>query len=1059
YTDQLSRYIGKDFQFLDAYQANPDKENKIHIRVALKWDEATTNVEVCQIRLKALKLNATIGTTTVVTVENGNYDVNDPNYYVDLGLTQESDPLETIYHQYDTTIYNADLNDIQPDLHGFRLFEYEADMPYPGSQNVLEGSTCKNFRGIDPEIYWYGNTKLYIDYIEIEDEFHHSYRKYGENSEYITRLDTRLAQLNAPGMPHHEDIAMYMVHDEPAQGEFGMSKIVQDHLSLQGKKMMATVNLKDSWVIKPAGYQRYFHPGNYISTIVPDRLLMDAYPLGEGADESDRIHWNLNDNSNWIQNKIDNNLLVYYAALAKKVQSHPAYANTELYYCPQIYGEREFNTAGGYWTLLLPPKSMMKCLQFMPLCYGADGILSFIIDAYWPTSTSATGHYFIAPLRHDSGVGYNNLSDPFPPDLTRRGALTSLGDANLKIKEYGHIIKDLKWSNSDALMVTETHPSDLSISDFGLESIKVFHDPNPANTPYYEGYVQCGYYKDNNNIPWFMLVNRRAVYRTDGLTSSAPLDVDVAFTDAAPQKVRFTFDSSFIQQHGTVGIYDPYLHDLQILNSNRYAEVSIDAGDGSLRQVVETLPPRVTNAVTIHNLAYFQKNTVIYIQRGGSVTLDNNAKATLLHDCIIIVEDGGTLHLNGDIEFETGARIIVQNGGTYIHNATCKFAQQSGIEVQNGNLDINNSTLEGMNGETWNGLVLENCYLTMINSSLSDTPIGVYLNNSPAQITECHFNIPDSGIGINVIGDQNIPLTIQSSEQDATTFTAIIPNQGVGIEFQSKTTPLSITGAKFTNLAVGVDYYVSSAKADSIDNCQFENCLTGVNVTGSGGLYKILNCIVTVPPQGKGIFSQMYVPFIDGCGFYGGSRLNTIGIFLDYVHRGWTTRNRANITNCTFQQLTRGIESRGSQARLSLNFFNNNTSGIVEHQNSNLDCSYKTFNVFLNQVDNVFFYTDSTQAYPTYCATIQLMEGHNDFYHVNGCRDFTFGFGYDYHGLNNGRIDASGNYWSADPANGPDNQAIIYAPDNPNVINLGHCDETPNVTNLVVIPMTRFEQH
>jgi hypothetical protein len=118
-----------------------------------------------------------------------------------------------------------------------------------------------------------------------------------------------LAQLD--NISHSEDIAMYMVHDEPAQGEFDMCKIVQNHLKLQQKKMMSCVNLKDYWVTKPFGFQRYFHPGDYISTITPDRLMMDVYPLSEGADDSDRIHWNLNDNPNWIQNKLDNNLIKY----------------------------------------------------------------------------------------------------------------------------------------------------------------------------------------------------------------------------------------------------------------------------------------------------------------------------------------------------------------------------------------------------------------------------------------------------------------------------------------------------------------------------------------------------------------------------------------------------------------------------------------------------------------------------------------------------------------------------------------------------------------------------
>ncbi len=1044
----LSRYISNDFKFLKSADAHPENENKLYLRVALKWTEGATNVPVATIKLKVLKKTYIdhLGINpSFDTVNTGDYDVNDQDLYQKLVLIPESS-------SYTEELFSNDLNDAPVDEfgHRFHIFEYTVSLP-PNS-----GS----FNSIDPEIYWEGHTKLYIDYIELEDELHHQMMI--DNSEFLTRLQRRLDNIDGLGF---DNIAYYYTADEPYQGSFDTYKKLQTYMSERHKKII-TANYEpsiDKATVKPNSLNlpSYYHPGLFLESASPERIMVDYYPLIE---RGDLIDWNSNNGSNGIQNKIGSLLLNPYHRISQLVHGNNDYSNTELLFVPQIYGEK--NASTGSWSHIYPPRSMMKCLQMLPLCYGVDGIVSFEIASN--PNTTISGLNWIAPLEYETYPStvngenrYNNLQ------VAPGSGYQMLTEANSKINIYGPIIKDLHWVDADAIMTDNAHQN-VDINDMGLTSLIVcnYLQSNPPHNPDYEGYVQCGYYNDNANNPSFMLVNRRAVYRSDNLNTSVGINVDASFTNAPNQTVQFTFTTDAVAHYGgRLGLYDPYSHDLQVMNPNRVVDCTIDAGDGSLRQVVAVLQPNVTANYSEDSDVFVTGD--VHIQNGAEVTIHPGRTLNILNHSRIYVQNGSTLNIAGNhfrksklIADLAGKIYVSQGGALVIQDTECDMSDSTFISLIGGELSINNSQFNLKCGGNWKGITSNGSHINISSSTIYKAEKAFSLNGSSFAMENTDIYIPTNGTGIEITNrhssDEIILSGLEEYEnhiqgQRETTRTT-------GISMKSMENPLCCAWTVFSNLTTGIEYSLSADKADSVTACSFTGCRTGIFITGTGGLAKIRQCNFTISNQGLGIDTHVYIPLVDACDFESPTSSNNTGIYLDNVQTISGQRGKENIRNCTFTALKRAIESRGSQARLEANYLNCNESGIVSHQNSLIDCSYDASNVFNNIWQNVYFYADSTYANATYCSTIEMLNGHNDFIHAGACYDFRFSTNYDYHGLDRGHIRASGNYWSLSPILGPDDNAVVYPPEHHDVIDVGNCDPAPNMLTAFATPSSRYEQ-
>jgi len=226
---------------------------------------------------------------------------------------------------------------------------------------------------------------------------------------------------------------------------------------------------------------------------------------------------------------------------------------------------------------------MQKCLQLLPLCYAADGVIDFALtsnrEQIFPSGSR--GFRRITPITHQA-----SYLEPTVPE--GNSYLQNLAEANAKISVYGPVIKSLNWIDADSLMVKGKHPK-LDLKALKLKTLDVL---SPGNGPY-EGYVQCGYYQDSKGLPAFMLVNRRAVYKHGG-PGLVSWDVEKHFYDAEPQTVRLQIDPQGFEGK-RYGLYDPFMKQLIIADDYLY-EIEIAAGDGILLQLVELTEDRGTKS-------------------------------------------------------------------------------------------------------------------------------------------------------------------------------------------------------------------------------------------------------------------------------------------------------------------------------------------------------------------------------------------------------------------------------------------------------------------------------
>ncbi|HPT73030.1 MAG TPA: hypothetical protein PLE74_12210, partial [Candidatus Cloacimonadota bacterium] len=999
------RSIAYDLFFYNSVDAQPDKENKLYLRLALKWAEnLDPNIPIADISLIVAKSNT------------GIYDAYNPSVttnYVTL-------PLHPTSTSYTTSLNSQDFTYGETGSFGFRIFEYYVDIAeiynnpsnvHPNLSDVLAGGY---FKLISPQIYWCGNATLYIDYIEFEDEFHRDLRinqQDASNSVYFSRLYRRLSQIESCNVSTN-NIAYYYTIDEPFRGTFdAFGKLQTYMLSQSNRKIITCIDMKDHDVVKPNPLPSFYQPELFIKEAMPERILIDNYPLQEWGTGSNLIQWNDNVNSGTgVQNKIQSLVLTPYQRIAEFIKNNSTYHNTELFYCPQIFGEK---SNGGYWKYVPPPKNMTKCLQLLPLCYGADGILSFTIasnraDNYYGSYTR------YAPLIHEEDFSDIHID----PDWS---AYQMLKEANDKINVYGPIIRGLTWDNADAIMVDGLHQN-VSINDFGLDSLAVISLSNPSHP--YEGYVQCGYYHTATN-KYFMLVNRRAVFRSDGQSGVLPDNVDASFTVAPNQNVQFTFNSITVAQYGgCLGLFDPYSHEICISENNRHVRVSLDAGDGSLRQIVSVLPANFNCVADSLNRDRYAIGTV-NIHHGSNLKIPANRTLHTYPNTKIYVTNHSIFRIYGNLLAEDSTMIYVESGSTLdLSNAVCQWGKGAGIIADSSSIIMDSSNMFDINHpDSWAGISCSNSSISLINNSLigaADTALD--LTNCSLNMVSSTIDVPDNGVGIRIIGHNtgswiHITGTSTSKSQIYSTGNGV-SRTCTGIDYNESRNQLKISDTDFSNLYLAINYLAADAAEDSIINCVFDACYHGLQITGFPGLKLVDNC--TFSNDTYGIETSYYQPEIDNCSFMGGTNEFTsnpwvgCGILLDYVTANLpTSKLKGNINGCQFEDLYFGILNHQSSPRICTSSFVRNTNGIAITSTSFLDCSRSARNTLSNIENNIVCDNLRSNGQPTVLSFLKLNWGHNQFYQPENGYDFKFpsSFGIFPH-FPLGCVNADGNYWS-----------------------------------------------
>lgn len=879
-------------------------------------------------------------------------------------------------------------------------------------------------KNLNPRILWNGICDLSIDYIEIEDQIHHDMMNPTPGNDYQIGVNARINYLTTTVA--NGDIIKYMYgSDEPGFGQFHTFKLIQQFINTASTPKLITAYSDqpfDKWQMPGAGTTRYYdHVKCFNDIAQPNIATPDIYPI------IPEIDFNNQANAKFVQTTLDEQLL-------KRYNDTKQYCMLVTPHRPFIPVVQAFGTwRGTYWEYsVLPPYEMQKCMQYLPLCYGADGIIDYKACENLPTPPNNVAGQYCAIISTDT-------SDS---TFTR----IALKEANRKISVIGPKIKWMDWVNAGCLM-TDSVPDELSglISGIGLEDLRV----NISGNGYYEGYVQCGLYQDSYDYnSKFVLVNRRTNRFIPSTTYTSttvipPNEYNTYYDTFEPQSVKFETNSLAHDLFGTyIAVYDSLSGDL-FRPEGEVMNVAIDAGECRLVEMIGTLPIVVGSDYVLSNKAVLEGE--VTINSGGHVSIDENTNIIIKKNTHINIANSASLCFRGNVTFGDNVTINVASGGWLgFENAECTWGQSSGIVSVGGEIAINGSHLDKATSvSNWVGIAATSLSeVTLVNSTISSA-LNFTVYDSDLNVNNCIFEVLPSSHGLILNNSDTGHYTYISNSQPDKGFYKIGTevSTNYGIYLQGMANQVTIHNVVFDGFDVGIYKTSYFTTQDSIGYCNYVNCDTGIEIESSSYNGKIANCSFN---SGTGmLFSACYPQIVDcdfedntyGISFTGSAPLITAcsfiscarGVLMDYST--FTIMPNSGVISSNFTDCDKGIESRNSNLLIKQNDFYQNDTGILCHEDSNLKLSPGTKNILRNYQSNIEFIDSSP-----YSSSIQLYGGHNDFYHLEGVDGFDFTFDLNYY---SNQINASKNWF----------QGLAYrvnAPIYQNNVYVGGYDPNPN---------------
>ncbi|MDO9576773.1 MAG: FlgD immunoglobulin-like domain containing protein [Candidatus Cloacimonadales bacterium] len=953
---------------------------------------------------------------------------------------------------YKTFTFYALVDDIEPNL----IFDY--DSYHPVLKNI-------NFK-----VEWYGNGNLYLDCFRIYDDI---YRKL-KDEVYDNMLTIRVNSLKTVA----SNLKFMYGKDEPSQPQFDSYRLVGNILNNSSCDSLITALDRDvSWY----GMDNYFHHELFEYMSEPEQIMFDAYPC------AGYTKWNCSPNStpdpDHIQDYIQNMMLWY-----KKIKELCEDPENDLeFLCiPQTHGvyyveSGHFNNPDQHWGSIRPPYNMQKCLQFLPLCYGADGIIDYKFrSSYYCGSRSEESN---EPINGDIGFIpedtsrdiYQRLAlidiENFPNNDGRSPQYYAIQEANQEINYIGPIVKLLEWKKAGTIDTNGEYPnSEYEPFHPNLESISA------SGEGFYSGFMECGEFVDNNGYPYFMFVNRRTEYSLDNYMSNGnivgiPKNTDLAFYDAEPQTLTFHFTN--IDEN--IVLLDQYTGNYYNIDDDTFQSdpIEIQPGDGMLLKLCQLPVPQEIysfNSCTIEDM-YIPYD--VTIQYGGSLIINGNVEFG--PNATLTIEEGGLVLIFGENKFGVNSEIIVQ-GELHINPQnlnetalTSKFDIWQGIQCLDGGVVTieNESAIE----KAQIGILCYNGSLTVNNSAIRNCKVGIsILNNSIVNFANSTIELKrdeDSrGIVIlNSASESNI--AIYGSEGESTISGEDNLGTGIQVDYRfNDENVFSCNYVNFYNLAEGIHYITSAETDNEISNCAFDycdngiviessvenddeitectfsNCTTGMSLNGSGCMKQVCNCIFNANSLGIQL-NTFQVP-ISYCGFIGESN-DAIGIELNYICEDpidLPDPGIGSVHECTFNGAIKGIKCVNATPRITNCGFLISPGWAIELFNQScIDMSWNSNNLFSSSnLIHIRFYNSGI---------IDLLKGHNDFWDPL-MNDFRFAN--DYEVMAN-TINCNGNYWSDRDPSDPHQDYTDYIDMNynpPGLIVADHSlmDDDPNCISI-----------
>jgi hypothetical protein len=478
-------------------------------------------------------------------------------------------------------------------------------------------------RGFSPRLYWYGNCELSLDCIDLEDQLHRNFRTQPEL--YKTKINQRLRDFTT--IPHGDIIRYFYTMDEPFQPQLNSYKELQEIVSPDLPPTFTTFYDIMHHKFAMADNKSWFDHVDLARTYVKPRILLtDIYPI------KPNISFNP-DKPNFLQDVLDNQLIKTYT----DSKDYCLLDNQRKFYpITQIFG---YWDSVNWLSWMQPPAATQKALLYLPLCFQPNGVFSYRLHGF--IQPNGAGEYAAVSAMPDGSVIENSY------------IWDTVVKANPRIEYYGNLLKDWQWLGVDTAFTKSKNLSS-RLARSGIVNTSVAK----SGKAIYYGYIECGYYLDNNERGAIFAVNRRTNYFTGKDKDKYPASGKVPpqmyadyYQEFEPQTLVVTLDADAVVNNPA--LYDPM--DKKLYPSKKQVvQVELAAGEGKLLQLVTCLPSKVKKGTrTYAGPIYIHDKAVI--PKKANVICDGDL--ILMPGSSLTVKKGGSLTVNGKLIRSDGSNL------------------------------------------------------------------------------------------------------------------------------------------------------------------------------------------------------------------------------------------------------------------------------------------------------------------------------------------------------------------------------------------------------------------
>ncbi|HPS39877.1 MAG TPA: FlgD immunoglobulin-like domain containing protein [Candidatus Cloacimonadota bacterium] len=992
-----------------------------------------------------------------------------------------SNPTDVQFYFGDTTTTSFEMNytdylNLPSDLNNWKYFDISIPYRTLITNNLLvEGQNQWTYTlaNINPRVYWHGNNTLFLDYIEIRDQ---QYKNIEDNdNQYAQSIQTAIQQYPSG------DLAYVMSLDEPYPPHYTSYYNLQNILHNHNVKQIAAVNMRNFRLFPKYGttvtYQNNLQ--GFINEAQPINVMTNPYLV------TDQILWDDNvSDPNHLQRMIDEFVLdPYIIAKNRSLATGGDFIATL-----QTMGRWD-PSQSKWVQYQLPPARTQQMMQYLPLCVGADGIFNYRLWGTDPTTSQSYKEYapLLVNLGNSTvdkvpevfnslkdanrkTLFYGNLLD----DMTWLGTNTTTESfstpssfpSQVQISDivpsspagnypYGCFVQSGSYLDADgipALVLVNRR------SNFFERSTAAIDEASKVPLDQYDDYLP----EFNNqsldihiqptvatllgdNVGLYDPFDGSFYRQTIGSQNEGIVNLDIEPGDAKlllmrgylPENVSgivelvyksVIYDSVFVASDGQVT--SPQDSELAILPNSH-----ITLSSGSQMHLSGNIVFRDNSCFTIESGAVLDISQAtctfegrVLFEGQGNVVVADSTRCIYNEGAEVVFSNHIHAELSGDHDLLEGVRIECNtNAVVLFQNCTIEKSRTGCIIATSSCITFNSVTMSSeINSFIYSdsGIFIEdNSSISVISSSLLYTVIRVtnsnFLSeNSDYLMKRGYPNNPSIGVIINnSYSPHSIDIINSEIGHGFREANPILNNhRAQGIQISSSTAPITVENCIFSDLKIGISKTDGTEYLNSISHCEFIRCETGISYDGANINDRIEFCSFTNCDKGINLLGT--VPNVNSCTF----NACTNGIFLeDTIYLG----SQSGIFNSDFTQCRTAIESRGANQRVESCTFNLNNTGLLCHQDSNLNLSYNASNSFRNTEANIKFPEDSL-----YTAYIQLTEGHNDFWHFNGPNPATttydFYFGDNYSSSTGNAIDASKNWFEVDTVTLNDSTYVDY---------------------------------